>query len=148
MDIKEYMTDRVDDQIDWYDKKSVKCQRTYKIFQITEIILASLIPLLAAYSEKYTIIAICVGLFGSIIAIIESITKLNKYHENWIEYRTTCELLRYHKNLFETHSYPYAVSEETVENLFVKNIENIISSENNKWKSLNTEEHSADNINS
>lgn len=103
---------------------------------------------MAAYTEKCLIIAICVGLFGSIIAIIESITKLNKYHENWIEYRTTCELLRYHKNLFETHSYPYAISEETVENLFVKNIENIISSENNKWKSLNTEEHSADNINS
>lgn len=148
MDIEKYMTDRVDDQINWYDKKSIKCQRTYKILQIIEIVLASLIPLLATYSEKHTIIAICVGLFGSIIAIIESITKLNKYHENWIEYRTTCELLRYHKNLFETHSYPYAISEETIENLFVKNIENIISSENNKWKSLNLEEHSTNNVNS
>lgn len=148
MDINKYMTDRVINQIEWYDNSSIKCQKIYKILQIIEITLASLIPLLAAYSEKYTAISICVGLFGSIIAIIESITKLNKYHENWIEYRTTCELLRYHKNLFETRSYPYATSEETIENLFVKNIENIISSENNKWKSLNTEEHSADNINS
>lgn len=147
MSIEEYMADRVDDQINWYDKKSTKCQRTYKILQVIEIILASLIPLLAAYSENHTMIAVCVGLFGSIIAIIESITKLNKYHENWIEYRTTCELLRYHKYLFETRSYPYAASEETVENLFVKNIENIISSENNKWKSLNTEEHSTDSVN-
>lgn len=139
MDINEYIEKRVNDQIGWYDKKSVYCQKMYKRMQITEIILAALIPLLSAYS-KNCVIAIVVGLFGSVIAVIESITKLNKYHENWIEYRTTCELLRYQKYLYETHSSPYNQDEETIENLFVRNIENIISSENNKWKLTNLEE--------
>lgn len=146
MDIEQYIKNRVDDQIDWYDNKSVYCQKRYKFLQITEIVFAALIPLLSAYS-KNQIVSIIVGLLGATIAIIESITKLNKYHENWIEYRTTCELLRYQKYLFETHSSPYNQEEETVENLFVRNVENIISSENNKWKLMNLEEKSKSSTN-
>lgn len=138
MDVKEYIETRVDPQIKWYSSKSKHCQKMYKRFQVTEIVLASFIPLLSAYSEKCWIIAFVVGVFGAIIAIIESVTKLYKYHENWIQYRTTCELLKYQKHLFLTNSYPYNDSDETKENIFVKNIENIISSENNQWKNINT----------
>ena len=77
---------------------------------------------------------------GAVIAIIESITKLFKWHENWIEYRTTCELLRYQKYLYLTKSAPYNTEPETIDNIFVRNIENIISSENNKWKNINLHE--------
>lgn len=137
IDIEEYIKTRVDSEIQWYSKKSKHCQRMYKGFQIVEIILASSIPLISAYSERSSVIAFIVGLFGAIIAIIESITKLYKYHENWIQYRTTCELLKYQKYLYLTQSYPYNNGDETIENIFVKNIEAIISSENNHWKSMN-----------
>lgn len=140
MNIEEYIKNRVDDQIKWYGKKSKYCQNMYKGLQIVEIILASLIPLLSAYSEKSVNIAFFIGLCGAIIAIIESITKLCKYHENWIQYRTTCELLKYQKHLYLTKSYPYSNGHETIENIFIKNIENIISSENNQWKYINIEE--------
>lgn len=139
MQIEEYIKSRVDNQIDWYDKKSASCQSKYKFTQTLEIILAALIPLLSAYSMNCIFIAFIVGLLGAAIAIIESITKLYKWHENWIEYRTTCELLRYQKHLFETKSAPYNTEPENVENIFVRNIENIISSENNKWKIVNTD---------
>lgn len=137
MNIEEYIKTRVDTEIQWYSKKSKQCQNMYKGYQVAEIILASSIPLLSAYSEKSVIIAFIIGLFGAIIAIIESITKLYKYHENWIQYRTTCELLKYQKHLYLTKSYPYNDCDETIENIFVKNIENIISSENNQWKAMN-----------
>lgn len=137
INIEKYIADRVDSEIQWYSKKSKHCQNMYKGFQVAEIILASLIPLLSSYSEKSVLIAFMVGLFGAIIAIIESITKLYKYHENWIQYRTTCELLKYQKYLYLTKSYPYNNSDETVENIFVKNVESIISSENNQWKTMN-----------
>lgn len=137
MDIDIYIQTRVDEQILWYDTKSQYAQQRYKQLQILEIILAAFIPLLAGYSSN-TYIAVTIGTFGSLIAIIEAITKLNKYHENWIQYRSTCELLRYQKHLFLTGSYPYNKTDETIENIFVKNIENIISSENNQWKNINT----------
>lgn len=145
MNIEEYIQDRLDPQIDWYDKKSIHAQKRYKQFQITEIILAALIPLLSNYTTSSSIIAFIIGAFGSIIAIIEAVTKLYKYHENWIQYRSTCELLRYQKHLFLTQSYPYNPNDETIENIFVKNVENIISAENNQWKVLNTMEEKNNN---
>ena len=75
-----------------------------------------------------------VGILGAALAVIQSITKLNSYHENWIQYRTTCELLKYHKFLYLTQTSPYNTSEETIENLFIRNVEDIISSENSQWK--------------
>lgn len=136
MDIENYITSRVDDAIKWYDKKSCKYQRLYKIMQTIEICAAALIPLLSGYITKYPIFTVAVGVVGVIITIIEGITKLNKYHENWIEYRSTCELLKYQKYLFLTRSFPYITDKETIENLFVKNIEQLISAENNQWKIL------------
>lgn len=140
MNIEEYIQRRLNPQIDWYDKKSIHAQRRYKQFQIAEITLAACIPLLSGYTNESAWIALILGIFGAIIAIIESITKLNKYHENWIQYRSTCELLRYQKSLFLTHSFPYNPADETIDNIFVKNIENIISSENNQWKVINSME--------
>ena len=99
MEIDEYIKSRVDNQINWYDQKSASCQRKYKLTQTIEIVLAALIPLLSAYSKDCVLIALIVGALGAAIAIIESLTKLYKWHENWIEYRTTCELLRYQKHL-------------------------------------------------
>lgn len=144
LDIKEYIEKRVDNQIEWYDKKSKTAQKWYKVYQIVEIILATLIPLLAGYSQSYKQIAFIVGLFGAIIAIIESITKLYKFHENWIQYRTTCEMLKYQKHLYLTGSAPYNSADETVDNVFVRTIENIISSENNQWKLINTDTEEGD----
>lgn len=145
MQIEEYIKTRVDNQIEWYDKKSASCQNKYKLTQTIEIVLAALIPLLSAYAKDCVLIAVIVGVLGSAIAIIESLTKLYKWHENWIEYRTTCELLRYQKHLFQTKSAPYNTEPENIENIFVRNIENIISSENNKWKVVNSNESRKEN---
>ena len=135
----------MNDQIIWYDEKSKNAQKYYKAYQIVEIILATLIPLLAGYSQSYKQITFIVGLFGAVIAIIESITKLYKFHENWIQYRTTCEMLRYQKYLYLTGSAPYNSKDETVDNVFVRTIENIISAENNQWKLINTDTEEANN---
>lgn len=138
MNIETYIRERVDDQINWYNKKSGDAQTNYKRWQIAEIIAAALIPVFAPFASSYCWVPIVIALLGAGISIIESITRLYKFHENWIEYRTTCELLKYHKHLYITKSAPYNDAEETVENLFVRNIETIISSENNNWKVLNS----------
>lgn len=141
MDQELYIKERVDNQIEWYDVKSNTCQKRYKIIQVIEIVSASAIPILSGYATKAFAIPIVIGILGAVIAIMESIVKLEKYHENWIEYRSTCELLRYQKNLFLTSSSPYSENgEESTFNVFVKNIEQIISSENNQWKIHNTKD--------
>ena len=135
------MSDRVDAEIQWYSQKSKQCQTKYKFLRMVEIILASLIPLLAPYADKYAIVSFIIGSFGTVITVAGSISALFKYHENWLHYRTTCENLKCQKLLFLTSSYPYNVGKETRENIFVKNVESIISSENAQWYSVNAKEN-------
>ena len=118
-DINSYIKNRLDDQITWYDKKAQQAQRTYKRMQLTELIVATAIPLLANYTASCPAIAFVVGLLGGIITVIEGTERLGRYHENWVEYRSACEMLKHEKNLF------------------VHNIENLLSSEGNKWKASN-----------
>lgn len=144
MNIDEYMKTRVEQQIEWYEKKARSCQRKYTISQTIEIILAALIPLLSSYADNLKIIGFIMGVFGAAIAIIKSLSKLYKWPENWIGYRTACDLLRYQKVLFETRSAPYNSKPESIENIFVHNVEQIISSEHNQWKSLSLEQQDKD----
>lgn len=138
MQIENYIENRVEEQIEWYDKKSQVAQKWYKRIQIIEIIFAAIIPILVPYAVRGNIFSVCVATLGALIAILETVCRLYKFHENWIQYRTTAELLKYHKYLFLTHSAPYNIEEESIENVFVRNIESIISSENNTWKALQT----------
>lgn len=142
--MKEYIEQRVNDQIEWYDTKARASQKWYKRLQITEIVLASMIPLLSGYSSDIKYMPFIVGTFGVAIAVIGSISKLNRYHENWIEYRTSCEMLKSQKQLYLTESYPYNSGTETKENIFVRNIENIITSENSHWEKINVNQENTD----
>ena len=54
-------------------------------------------------------------------------------------------MLKYQKYLFLTSSAPYNDQDETIENIFIRNIENIISSENNQWKNINATKKNANN---
>lgn len=137
MSIDSYIEDRVKNQISWYSKKSQAAQHKYKVAQVIEIIVAAVIPLLSSYAGKCWTIALIIGIGGCVITAIEGIERLYKWHDIWIEYRTTSELLKYHLHMYETTSGLYSNEPESFESMFVSNIENIISSENNKWKLMN-----------
>ena len=134
--IDDYIKYRLDDQINWYDNKAASAQRWYKVYQVAELIIAALIPLLSGYAASSTLIAIIIGVGGALITLIEGICKLFRFHENWIEYRSTCELLRHEKYLYEMRAFPYC-KEESYEQMFVKNVESLISAESSKWKTNN-----------
>ena len=134
--IDDYIKYRLDDQINWYDNKAASAQRWYKGYQVAELIIAALIPLLSGYAASSTRIAVIIGVGGALITLIEGICKLFRFHENWIEYRSTCELLRHEKYLYQMRAFPYG-KEESYEQMFVKNVESLISAESSKWKTNN-----------
>jgi len=129
---EEYLRDRVDDQIDWYDRKSQSNQKWYKWLRLIEIIAAATIPFIAGYvSESVLWPKILTGSLGVLVAIIAAIVGLYNFQENWVEYRTTCESLKHEKYLFLTKTEPYNIEDPFP--LFVKRIESLISTENTKW---------------
>lgn len=128
---EEYITERVDDQISWYDRKSQGAQRWFKRLRGLEIISAGAIPLFAGFGDGSTWSIIVVGVLGAVVAILASLLSLNQFQENWIEYRTTCESLKHEKYLYLTNAEPY--NEEDTFGLFVQRIESLISKENSAW---------------
>ena len=133
---EDYISQRLKDQIDWYDNKSSLCQKHHKRLRTIEIICAALIPFMTGYISTIPQLAYIVGALGVIIAIAASISSLQKYEERWIEYRTNCETLRHHYILYQTKVAPY--SGKNAFNRLVINIESFISQENSNWSSIVT----------
>lgn len=127
----EYISSRVDNQINWYDQKSQTAQCWFKWLRSIEIISASAIPLIAGFAKEPFPVTLVVGLLGALIAVISSLISLNQFQENWTEYRTTCESLKHEKFLFLTKAEPYHEKEPYP--LFVQRVESLISKENSAW---------------
>lgn len=48
---EEYISQRLDNQIDWYSKKNSFCQTWYKALRVVEIIAAAIIPFLSGMGK-------------------------------------------------------------------------------------------------
>jgi hypothetical protein len=132
MNQEEYIKDRLDDQIRWYDGKSMQNQKWFKRLQVASIFVSATIPFLSGYITETTImLKISVGLLGLAVATITAVLGLYKFQENWLEFRTTCESLEHEKYLFLTKSEPYDQTEPF--KLLVQRVENLLSKENTAW---------------
>lgn len=132
MNEEEYLSKRLEDQINWYDGKSIWHQKWLKRLQVYQIVAASLIPILVYYvNNNSTTMRPLVAIIGASIAIASGIIGLYKFQENWLDYRTTCESLRHEKFLYLTCSEPYNI--ENAFSLLVNRVETLISKENTNW---------------
>ncbi len=131
MDEKQYFSERLDDQIKWYSSKSRYNQKMYKGLGLLEIISASLIPLLSGLSAMISYSEWIIGILGVIIAVAVGASALYKFHENWIDYRTTSEALEHEKLLYLTQTVPYD-NDDRFQTL-VSRAESIMANENQNW---------------
>ncbi len=131
MNPDDYIKDRVDGQIGWYDRKSGTNQRWFRWLRIVEIIAAASIPLLVGYADSITELKVVVGILGLLIAVIAGVLALYQFQENWTGYRTTCEAVTQKKYLFLTKTQPYDQGDSF--SLFVQRVENFISKEHSTW---------------
>ena len=132
---------RLEDQINWYDKRSTSNQNYYKFLKLTVIVLAALIPLLSASSQipftQVEVPKILLGALGAAIAVIEGVQQLNQYQANWISYRSTCEALKHEKYLYLAKAGPYAAAADP-HALLAERVESLVSQEHAKWASAQT----------
>ena len=133
---EQYITERVEDQIKWYEKKSAINKKYYLWSNASIIVFAALIPFLAGLSEqevdwpKYVI-----AILGVLTATLTGISALYKFQEKWATYRITGESLKREKLLYQTRTQPYD-SRVTSFNQFVSNVESMMSSENTGWTQI------------
>lgn len=124
---------RLEDQIDWYDRKSRSAQHLFKRIKIVEILCAAMIPFLAAipFAEDKLVTA---GL-GVLITILEGILHLNQYQQLWNTYRSTCESLKHEKYTYLGHAGPYTSAADP-HALLAERVESLVSQEHAQWTSF------------
>jgi len=125
--------ERLEDQIAWYDRKSIANQHTYKRIKIVESLAAATIPFLAAL--KRPDIAMVTGGLGIVVTVLEGMLHLNQYQQNWINYRSTCEALKHEKYTYLGKASPYANVPDP-HALLAERIESLVSQEHAKWASV------------
>jgi Protein of unknown function (DUF4231) len=131
--------ERLEDQIAWYDRKSLASQRMFKRMKIVEILAAAVIPFLAALKLPYP--SMVTGGLGVLITVLEGTLHLNQYQQNWITYRSTCESLKHEKYTYLGRASPYANVPDS-HALLAERIESLVSQENAKWASVQQQEPS------
>jgi hypothetical protein len=94
--------ERLQGQIDWYDRKASANQHAYKASKIAIIVCTVIIPIVAEYSP------LAVGTAAGVILLLEGLQQVNKWQENWILYRSTCEGLRNEQHHYNEKSGSYA----------------------------------------
>jgi hypothetical protein len=135
MQPEEYLQQRLEDQINWYDRKSRVAQTRYKFLRVLEICLAASIPVVSGFAEKLDVWApdptLIVALTGVMLTVVAGMLSLYRYQEVWVNYRTVCDSLRREKFLFLTRTPPYDVASPLP--LLVERVESLMSQENSSW---------------
>jgi hypothetical protein len=132
MNEQEYFDERVNDQINWYEKKGSSNKKMFLRLKVSETILALLIPLLVGYITDDMIgLKVIVGLIGVVVAVLANTITLFKFQENWVEYRAVAESLKHEKYLYITKAGIY--TDGNTFPVFVERFEGYLSKENAQW---------------
>jgi Protein of unknown function (DUF4231) len=133
---------RLDDQIDWYSRKSSLNQRRFKLMKGVTIASAAAIPVLTTTAIPYGRY-IAAGL-GVLIAIMEGLQQLNQYNSNWTSYRATSEALKHEKFLYLAKAGPYLAAQNQ-QAMLAERVESLISQEGSKWLTVQSQKPQDEN---
>jgi uncharacterized protein DUF4231 len=129
---KDPTLERLDDQINWYDRKSARHKRYFNVFKVVTMVAAAAIPVLTALPLADKLSLPLAATLGASIVVIEGIQQLYQLQTNWILYRSTCESLKHEKYLFLASAGPYAAAQNP-HSLLAERIESLVSQEHAKW---------------
>lgn len=134
-EFEKYLEERYNDQIGWYETKSADNKKKYQIFELILIIVSSLTPVLIVidFIAETLIILRWISVITSVLTVITaSLLRSFEFHEKWLNYRTTAELLKKEIYYYKANTEEYAQAEDK-EALFVDRVENLISKSNKSW---------------
>ncbi|MHC1720895.1 MAG: DUF4231 domain-containing protein [Clostridiaceae bacterium] len=135
-DIKNLETEpvweRLESQINWYESKSKKSRKIFKIMNFFQITMAILIPAIVHIDLPIT--KWIISIWGALIAIIESVQYMNQYEATWVSHRVIAERLKREKFLFLSNAGHYQNLDE-IECLtqLAELVEELISIEQPNW---------------
>ncbi len=119
--------DRLEDQVGWYDRKSVAAQQAYKWVKLVQLVIGAAVPVVAALQAPAAITAV----LAAIVVVAEGAQQLYQWQTNWVLYRSTAEALKHEKFLYLAGAGPY--SGDDPRSVLAERLEGLISQEHAKW---------------
>ncbi len=126
---QEYVEQRLDDQIAWFDRKSGANQSRFKLLRFLEIVAAAAVPTLVVVEQE-----VLTAVAGALVVVISGALALYKFDENWSSYRSTWSALMREKMLHQTGVDPY--DDKGRYELLVRRVEGILAEESRGWTEI------------
>lgn len=134
----QYMSERLEPQIRYYERGANAAKRKHFAIQTTVVGLGVFLPVVvnlsAQIEARQVQLAALATAVSLVLAFLNGIANLRKHGDLWLQFRITEELLKREKFLYLTRSEPYEESDRDVR--FVASVEALISSEHNRFHSL------------
>ncbi len=127
----EYIEQRLNQALSWYDAKSVQCKNRYLRMRAFTVIGGALVPVLVNLYELPLVVTITTVISIGVVILI-SLESVFHYREQWVNYRSTEQYLRKEYFLFTANEGVYADlrSEDEAFRMFVERVEQAIDVEN------------------
>ena len=136
MDFDQYLEERYRDQLRWYSRKATANKKWYHGYQVAISCLSAIVSFTVALGlyegdgVRWYIVSLATS---AVLAVLTGFQKLFRFHENWVEYRTTAESLKKEEYYYRFRCGEYS-SAASAEETFVERVESFISQQNTLWK--------------
>jgi hypothetical protein len=119
--------ERLEEQLAWYDQKSNASQRAYKVTKTAQLVLGSVVPVVALAETS----AVLTASIAALVVVLEGVQQLNQWQTNWVLYRSTAEALKHERYLFLGKAGPYRGRDRRT--VLAERVEGLVSQEHAKW---------------
>jgi hypothetical protein len=130
------LTTYVERSLGYYEGSASRYFWAYHLANSYVIGMASAIPVLLKVGDVNLVV---VSALAASVAGVQGIASLFRLHENWLNYRSTAELIRREVTLYEAGVDDYA-NRTRAESLLVKRVEGLVLKEHAGWLSAAEEE--------
>ena len=133
--LDQYFDERYQDQLKWYSNKAADNKKWYRRYQIAIAALSGTVTVTVALgmhdraASRWHIVSL---IASAMVAALAGLQKAFRFHENWVEYRTTAEQLKKEGYYYEYRCGDYSTA-ESADRLFVERVESLISRQNTLW---------------
>jgi hypothetical protein len=129
MNVDEYLTQRVEDQVRYFESAGNREKKKFHRIQTAIIVLGVLVPVVVNLPESLipgeNSIKMLTTIFSVSLAVLTGISNLRKHGDLWLRYRGTEEMLKRERFLFLTQSGDYA--DEKAFHTFVTRVESVLT---------------------
>ena len=119
--------ERLEDQLAWYDRKSVAAQQAYKRVKLSQLVVGAAVPVAAGLQISAAVTAT----LAAFVVVAEGVQQLYQWQTNWVLYRSTAEVLKHEKYLYLAAAGPYSTNDR--HRVLAERIEGLVSQEHAKW---------------